>query len=69
MYSNMFEGLLGVIIKFIIVVSIAFGTIVYFVAKAMYKTNKIESKTLIRPEIRLTTDGKKVDTIYVYKTK
>lgn len=30
-------------------------------------SEEIESKTLIVPEIRLETDGKKIDTIYVYK--
>lgn len=27
----------------------------------------IESKIIIQPEIKLETDGKKIDTIYVYK--
>jgi hypothetical protein len=29
----------------------------------------IESKVIIQPEIKLETDGKKIDTIYVYKFK
>ena len=29
----------------------------------------IESKVIIKPEIKLETDGKKIDTIYVYKFK
>ena len=29
----------------------------------------IESKVIIEPEIKLETDGKKIDTIYVYKFK
>jgi len=27
----------------------------------------IESKTLITPEIELTTDGKTIDTLYIYR--
>lgn len=27
----------------------------------------IESKTLIVPEIKLETDGKKIDTLYIYR--
>ena len=29
----------------------------------------IESKVIVQPEIKLETDGKKIDTIYVYKFK
>lgn len=29
----------------------------------------IESKVAVQPEIKLETDGKKIDTIYVYKFK
>jgi len=29
----------------------------------------IESKIIVQPEIKLETDGKKIDTIYVYKFK
>jgi len=29
----------------------------------------IESKVIVKPEIKLETDGKKIDTIYVYKFK
>jgi len=28
-----------------------------------------ESKIIVQPEIKLETDGKKIDTIYVYKFK
>lgn len=27
----------------------------------------IESKKIITPEIKLTTDGKKIDTLYIYR--
>ena len=32
-------------------------------------TQTFESKVIIKPEIKLETDGKKIDTIYVYKFK
>lgn len=32
-----------------------------------YREESIESKTIITPEIKLETDGKKVDTIYIYR--
>ena len=32
-------------------------------------TQTLESKVIIQPEIKLETDGKKIDTIYVYKFK
>lgn len=32
-------------------------------------TQTFESKVIIQPEIKLVTDGKKIDTIYVYKFK
>lgn len=41
-----------------------FGGILFFTERGV-----IESPTKITPEIRLTTDGKKIDTIYVYKVK
>jgi len=33
------------------------------------REEKFESKEIVQPEKVLTTDGKKVDTIYVYKIK
>lgn len=38
------------------------GSIWYFTSD-----DTIESKTIITPEIKLTTDGKKIDTIYIYR--
>ena len=40
-----------------------------YVAYDFFSTEKIESPKKIEPEIKLTTDGKVVDTIYVYKLK
>lgn len=34
-----------------------------------FKEESIESAKRITPEIKLTTDGKKVDTIFIYKVK
>lgn len=42
---------------------------VYDIVKWVRKTDKYESKTLLVPTIKLHTDGKVVDTIYVYKIK
>lgn len=35
----------------------------------LFHSDSIKSKTPIKPEILPTTDGKTVDTIYVYKKK
>jgi uncharacterized protein YpmB len=35
----------------------------------LVKEDILESKKRLIPEIRLTTDGKKVDTLYIYKLK
>jgi len=41
-----------------------------FLGKTIWDTGGfIESKTVIQPMIKLTTDGKKIDTLYVYKIK
>jgi hypothetical protein len=34
-----------------------------------FKEKSIESTKRITPEIQLTTDGKKVDTVFIYKVK
>ena len=43
----------------------------YFVYDVFIKkdTTKIESRVLITPTIKLTTDGKTIDTIYIYQVK
>lgn len=53
----LFLGIAGLVVGALIVGSIWFFT----------HDNNIESKKPITPEIKLTTDGKVVDTIYVYK--
>lgn len=39
----------------------------YTVYDKVFADDCIKSKTIIIPEKRLTTDGKKVDTIYIYR--
>ena len=34
-----------------------------------FKEDVIESPKRLTPEIKLTTDGKKIDTLYIYKLK
>ncbi len=43
--------------------------IVGFVCYLVFSRDEIVTKKPIVPEIRLVTDGKKVDTLYVYKIK
>ena len=52
----------------IIIVALIFGGIVFGVTKLFQKKEMITSKPIL-PERRLVTDGKKVDTVYVYKIK
>lgn len=49
-----------------LIISLGAGS---YVAYDFFSTEKIESPNKIEPEIKLTTDGKKIDTIYVYKSK
>jgi len=51
-------------IKIAIGWGIIIGTVFYFTEE-----DYVESKTLIVPEIKLTTNGNKVDTLYIYKFK
>lgn len=50
---------------------LAIGVLLWIICETATSTaeKRIETKELIQPEIRLTTDGKTVDTLYVYKTK
>ena len=68
----MLDGI-GKVFGYLVVIAIA--GIISFVCYTGYfiydKTGKqvFESKVIIQPEIKLETDGKKIDTIYVYKFK
>jgi hypothetical protein len=68
--GNPAEGLaaaLSIIVVFVFVLAIGLGI---FLGKTIWDDNGyIESKTIIQPAIKLTTDGKKIDTLYVYKIK
>lgn len=45
--------------------TIIFGTI--HIKRTFFETPEVKSKVRITPEIELTTDGKKVDTVFIYK--
>jgi hypothetical protein len=70
MWGNSTEGLftgIAVVVIFVFVLAISIGI---FIGKSIWDNDGfIESKTKIEPAIRLTTDGKKIDTLYVYKLK
>lgn len=70
MMGNPAEGLftaLSIIVVFVFVLAIGLGV---FLGKTIWDDDGyIESKTIIQPAIKLTTDGKKIDTLYVYKIK
>jgi hypothetical protein len=57
-----FSGFITLAIITFVIGGIIVGGIWYFTDK-----DYIESKTIITPEIKLTTDGKKVDTLYIYR--
>lgn len=54
-------------IGIILIVLIAWGG--YSGYKMIMNRGKIESKTRIQPDYRLEANGKKVDTIFIYKSK
>jgi hypothetical protein len=60
--SAIFGGFITLAIITFVVGGIIVGGIWHFADK-----DYIESKTIITPEIKLTTDGKKIDTLYIYK--
>ena len=64
MYNIDFTGVFaGLIIVVALIVGAITWSATYFTTR---KTEYVVSKP-ITPEIRLTTDGKKIDTVYVYK--
>ena len=64
--SEVFDLMFKGIIFFILV---AIATSVYSIYVTFWKEPSLESRVPLQPEIRLETDGKKIDTIYVYKLK
>lgn len=65
----MTNGLSEFINILLVLVAIFFGTCIYFAADKFLGNTTLESKTRLVPEIRLHTDGKTVDTIFIYKLK
>ena len=64
--EGIFQGV-AIIVIFVFVLAISIGI---FIGKDIWDDGDfVESKTVIQPMIKLTTDGKKVDTLYVYKIK
>lgn len=64
--EGIFQGV-AIIVIFVFVLAISIGVLI---GKNIWDNDGfIESKTVIQPMIKLTTDGKKVDTLYVYKIK
>jgi hypothetical protein len=64
--EGIFQGV-AIIVIFVFVLAISIGI---FIGKDIWDDGGfVESKTVIQPMIKLTTDGKKVDTLYVYKIK
>ena len=62
MFSGLFEAFFRVILFAVLAVGLAIGLTWY-----LCKSDKIESKTRIVPEMKLVTDGKTVDTVFIYK--
>jgi hypothetical protein len=68
--EEIFGGLFKLVVAVIIFVFLAAGALGVFLGNTIWGNSEfIESKTKIEPAIKLTTDGKKIDTLYVYKIK
>ena len=64
------EGIGNAIVGLLIIAIIGIVLTFIFGIKLMFNTTEtIESKTKIQPDFRLEVNGKKVDTIWVYKLK
>ncbi len=66
MNGSIASGLGTAILTIVIVACLIIGAIASFGGRAVYKTDSIESTHRIEPELRLVTDGKKVDTLFIY---
>ena len=62
------KGFGEVLIMLIVFVAIIVGGAVWGIGKLTQPKEYVFKKRLV-PELRLTTDGKKVDTVFVYKIK
>lgn len=67
-YSRIGEGLITV---FSLVIGLAFiiGVVITLMIIGLTNSSELVTKKPLIPEIRLATDGKKIDTLYVYKLK
>jgi hypothetical protein len=57
----------GVFIGLLIIIAIFVGFLEFAITRCSIKRNYIESNKLIKLEIHLHTDGKTIDTIYIYR--
>ena len=68
--AEMFNGILKIAATIAILIFLISGGLGILLGRTVWGgSDYIESKTKIEPAIKLTTDGKKVDTLYVYKIK
>ena len=64
--SGIYQSVATIVI-FVFLLAVGIGV---FIGKTIWDNGGyIESKAVIQPMIKLTTDGKKVDTLYIYKIK
>jgi hypothetical protein len=64
--SGIYQSVATIVI-FVFLLAVGIGV---FIGKTIWDNGGyIESKSVIQPMIKLTTDGKKVDTLYIYKIK
>ena len=61
------SAIASVLLTILVVVIIVVAGITWFTGRWVYKKDYIESKVRLTPNIKLTTDGVKVDTIFIYK--
>ena len=62
------EGVVEALVVIVILVALFFSVATYLITKITAKSELVVSKPL-NPKMVLTTDGKKVDTVYVYKIR
>lgn len=66
MDGSVAKGLGTAILALLIIVFLIAGFGGWFLGKKIWKRDYIKSESPIIPEIRLTTDGKIVDTLFIY---
>jgi hypothetical protein len=70
MWSGMFDGIVRMLWVGMIALLLLIILGVYDLVRWVWPKDKTyESKTILVPKIKLHTDGKVIDTIYVYKIK